>query len=367
MPVGMNAAGRPDQAAIDPLNTTYLIEGKAVFLTDGRHEIPATPSSAMKMKTAVFGRPVVGDLDGDGDQDAVLLLTHDPGGSGTFYYVAAATNRNKRYQGTNAILLGDRISPMGIAIRNGVIVVRYADRRPEEPMSISPSVGQTMVLTVKDEHLIEMTPPDERGSIVGGWLTIGHEVRTFKPCDSMEELWLMGQSPAMKAIKTAYRSVVPYRKPFQSVFMVLAGETLEPPTHGFGADYEAAYLATHLVWVFPGANCTSISPDIDSPESIQPKITFDMSVVDKDGLFGPLGGKRALSYEFCIPDSAESRTEVEGIDPTVTFFSESPGRIGCRKNELLCIGSTHQKNFATVLQLLAELPYVQRIEQSFFE
>jgi hypothetical protein len=45
-----------------------------------------------------------------------LLITHDPGGSGTFYYVAAAINVNKRYQGTNAVLLGDRIAPMDIGI-----------------------------------------------------------------------------------------------------------------------------------------------------------------------------------------------------------------------------------------------------------
>ena len=31
------------------------------------------------------------------------------------------------------------------------------------------------------------------------------------------------------------------------------------------------------------------------------KITFDMSRLDKDGLYGPPNGKRALSYEFCIP------------------------------------------------------------------
>jgi len=118
MPVGMDAAGRPPQAAIDPLNTTYLIEGRAVVLTDGRHEIPAAPGSAIKMQTAVFSRPVVGDLDGDGDEDAALPLTHNSGGSGTFYYAAAAINRNERYQGTNAILLGDRIAPMGIVIRS---------------------------------------------------------------------------------------------------------------------------------------------------------------------------------------------------------------------------------------------------------
>jgi hypothetical protein len=97
------------------------------------------------------------------------------------------------------------------------------------------------------------------------------------------------------------------------------------------------------------------------------KITFDISKLDESGLHGPPGGKRALSYEFCIPDTVQNRTEVKRIDPTVKFFAQSPGRIGCGESENLCIGSTHQKEFRGVLQRLAELTYVKRIDESFFE
>jgi hypothetical protein len=33
--------------------------------------------------------------------------------------------------------------------------------------------------------------------------------------------------------------------------MVLAGRQVDPPLHGFGADYDGAFLATHLVRVRP--------------------------------------------------------------------------------------------------------------------
>ena len=97
------------------------------------------------------------------------------------------------------------------------------------------------------------------------------------------------------------------------------------------------------------------------------KITFDLTHLDDDGLYGAADGKRALSYEFCIPDTVGNRTEVKRIDPTVKFFAQSPGRIGCKEHENLCFGSTHQKDFRRVLQRLAELMYVQRIDESFFE
>jgi hypothetical protein len=126
----------------DPLNATYMIEGQATHLVNGRSEREVAPGSATKIMTSVFGKPVEGDLDGQGDMDVALLLVHDPGGSGTFYYVAAALNRDDSYIGTNAVLLGDRIAPQDVKIRNGVVVANYTDRRPEEPMSVSASVGK---------------------------------------------------------------------------------------------------------------------------------------------------------------------------------------------------------------------------------
>jgi hypothetical protein len=105
----------------------------------------------------------------------------------------------------------------------------------------------------------------------------------------------------------------------------------------------------------------------DDPADPWQKMTFDVSKLDESGLYGPPGGKRALSYEFCIPDTLQNRAEVKRIDPTIQFFAQSPGRIGCGKDENLCIGSTHQKDIRGVLQRLAELTYVQRIDESFFE
>ena len=362
-----NASDRLNHDATDPFNATYRIEGRALSLMDGRSESPAAPGSAIKTRTSVMGQRVYGDMDGNGDENAILLLTHDPGGSGTFYYFAAAINADGRYQGTNAVLLGDRIAPMNIGLCDGVVVINYADRRPEEPMSAKPSVEKTTVLVLNNDHLIEIAPPGDRNSIFEGWVTIGHEVRSFEPCGRNEPLWLMGQSPAIKDIIAAYRQALPNEKTYRPVFMVLAGKRVEPPADGFGVEYEAAFLATHIVRVAPGATCTREAFDVETPNRYRQKITFDISTLDEDGLYGPPDGKRALAYEFCIPDTVRNRTEVERIDPTVEFFAESPGRIGCGKDESLCIGTTHQQEFTRILRRLAELTYVQRIDQSFFE
>ena len=147
-----------ETSATDPLQAAYLIEKQEVRLIDGQAEAEAAPGSATKIKTSVFGQPVFGDLNEDGNEDAALLLVYQPGGSGTFYYVVAALNVNGGFRGTNAVLLGDRIAPQTIEIRNGVVIANYADRRLEESMAVLPSVGMSKYLVVKAGKLVTLQP-----------------------------------------------------------------------------------------------------------------------------------------------------------------------------------------------------------------
>ena len=96
------------------------------------------------------------------------------------------------------------------------------------------------------------------------------------------------------------------------------------------------------------------------------KVELDLAALDVDGLRGPPGGKVSVSYEFCIPDTAECMAEVKAIDQTVQFMPGSPGRIGAGKNECLCIGYT-RRDYRVVLNRLAELPYIRRIIPCDFE
>jgi hypothetical protein len=239
----------------DPMNTSYTIEGQKVRLIDGRHETEAAPGSAAKIKTKVFGEPAKGDLDGDGDEDAALFIQQAPGGSGIFYYVAAALDRKGTYRGTNGVLLGDRIAPQTIQIRNGVVVANYADRRLGEPMAIPPSLGKTKYLILKRGQLEEIKPLGEGELVLEGWVTIGHEVRSFQPCSRETDLWILGDSPALSEIIAAYHKGLPHRKPYAPLFMVLAGKYAERPIDGFGREYEGAFLAAQLVRVWPRGNC----------------------------------------------------------------------------------------------------------------
>jgi hypothetical protein len=97
------------------------------------------------------------------------------------------------------------------------------------------------------------------------------------------------------------------------------------------------------------------------------KVTFDLDQIDAAGLSGPPGGQVAVDYEFCIPATPGHLAEVQGIDPSVRAQPGSPGRIGCGPGQVLCLGSTHQPGWRSVLARLAALDYVARIDRFWGE
>jgi hypothetical protein len=137
-------------------DATYQIDGKSIPLVNGLFEAEAAPGSASKIIIRHFGNDAIGDLNGDGKEDVAFLLTKDTGGSGTFYYVVVALRTATGYQGTNAVLLGDRIAPQATNIENGMVIVNYADRKPDESFAMKPSVGISKYLKVIDSKLVEV-------------------------------------------------------------------------------------------------------------------------------------------------------------------------------------------------------------------
>jgi hypothetical protein len=161
----------PIPTTFDPTNATYTIDGQPVTLIHGANS-----------STSLFGQPVSGDLNSDGKADAVVILVQNPGGSGTFYYVAAAINAANGIEGTNAVLLGDRIAPENLQIIHGEVIVNYADRKPNDPMSTPPSVGVSKYLTVNGTTLVEASPAAGPGERCGGNMTTAPVCQTGYHC-----------------------------------------------------------------------------------------------------------------------------------------------------------------------------------------
>jgi len=126
-------------AATDFKQAEYLVEGQPTKLVGD---------------TKFFGNELKTDLNGDGREDVVFLITQSKGGSGTFYYVVAALNTDRGYVGSEGLLLGDRIAPQTTEKGKGkIVVVNYADRAPTDPFTTPPSVGKSIWLLLDPQSM----------------------------------------------------------------------------------------------------------------------------------------------------------------------------------------------------------------------
>lgn len=144
-----------------PESASYIINGQVVTLVDGKAETPVAPGSATMVTTTMFGEPVKGELNGDSEADFAVLLVQSQGGSGTFYYQAAALAQEGLYMGTNAELLGDRIAPQTTQIEDQTIIANFAERAEGEPMTTQPSVGVSKYFKVVGMMLTEIANPNQ--------------------------------------------------------------------------------------------------------------------------------------------------------------------------------------------------------------
>lgn len=142
-------------SAQDYKDATYtMVDGTSVTLLDGVAEKVLENGMATTVKTRYFGNELFKDLNDDGREDVVFLLTQDMGGSGTYFFVVASLNTENGYVGSHALLLGDRIAPQTTESGPGKqVIVNYAERATGEPMTTSPSVGTSLRLVLDLESM----------------------------------------------------------------------------------------------------------------------------------------------------------------------------------------------------------------------
>jgi len=118
-------------------NAEYQSEfpkSKKARLTDGKYEEEIVPGAASKLVIALHPTYALGDLNGDGVNDAAVVLAANMGGSGTFIYLAAVVNQNGTPQHVASVSLGDRVKIEAMAIKAGVITVDVVTHGPQDPL-----------------------------------------------------------------------------------------------------------------------------------------------------------------------------------------------------------------------------------------
>ena len=111
-------------------NAEYRIEFgsvKRVRLANGRFDDPENHVSAILLQS------LPGDLDGDGAEDAVVLIGSSGSASGSFTHIVPVLNRRRPVTGA-ATLLGDRIQLQAISLGDRTVVIEMITQGPKDPM-----------------------------------------------------------------------------------------------------------------------------------------------------------------------------------------------------------------------------------------
>ena len=120
-------------------NASYSgIEGLkgTVKLVDGRWKgRPYKKGSASRPVVSLVGDfRITGDLDGDGTDDAVVLLNYAPGGTGQLLHLALMARKKGKIQNLATALIGDRVQIRDVRIEQKRIFVDVVQAGPKDAM-----------------------------------------------------------------------------------------------------------------------------------------------------------------------------------------------------------------------------------------
>ena len=178
----------PDALANATYQSDYAANGE-ITLVDGQAEEEIAPGSASKLVVTLIEPTAFGDLNGDGIDDAAVLLASESGGSGTFIDLHAVLDEDGAPVDAASAFLGDRVQVNSLVIGDGVIVVEAghtgptdpcAARRRREPQNLRTGgrrTGRTMddglsLDTLSDLTYLSEAAPDGTAEMVDGVYTV---------------------------------------------------------------------------------------------------------------------------------------------------------------------------------------------------
>lgn len=151
--------------AVQPLtlealkNAAYFSEWPAdgvAQLIDGEYEEEIVPGAASKLVIVFYPEMYAfGDLDGDGIEDAAVVLATSGGGSGTFITLEAVINDQGTPHHVASASLGDRVQLKSVAIELGVITVDMVTHGPDDPLCC-PTLEVTQKYELQGDKLVQL-------------------------------------------------------------------------------------------------------------------------------------------------------------------------------------------------------------------
>ena len=127
---------------------------KTIRLTNGLYQQGTDPTSPDFLTVVVNNPAAFGDLNGDGVDDAAIMVSEGYGGTGVNVYVAAVTNWAGIPLHKASVLIDDRAIIQSVRIENGLIIVNAIVHGDNDP-GCCPSKQVTRTFRLVGQSLVE--------------------------------------------------------------------------------------------------------------------------------------------------------------------------------------------------------------------
>jgi hypothetical protein len=134
-----------------------------VQLSDGQFRESAAPGAATEILVRATDFSALGDLDGDGIGDGVIVLESDPGGSGVFFDLVGVLNRAGQPVTLAPVPLGDRVEINDLALDDGTVRVNLIKHGPDDPLCC-PTLEVTLEYRLSGDRLVSLDQEPRRVS-----------------------------------------------------------------------------------------------------------------------------------------------------------------------------------------------------------
>jgi heat shock protein HslJ len=112
--------------------------------------------------TLLRGSRVTGDVDGDGEDEAIVLLAENSGGSGTLLHIAVVDREGPEVVNTATRVLGDRVQVRDLAVEDGGLRIDVVRTGPRDP-ACCPGELATYRWLVAGSGLVDGQPEEVTG------------------------------------------------------------------------------------------------------------------------------------------------------------------------------------------------------------
>ena len=131
------------------------VSGGLAQLIDGEYTQTYDEEPASQLIITLTDFVAFGDLDGNGIDDAAVILVTTGGGSGAFYDLAAVLNEQGQPRHVDTASLGDRVVIQALSVESGEIMVPMVAHGEDDPLCC-PTMQVTRRYELDERRLVEL-------------------------------------------------------------------------------------------------------------------------------------------------------------------------------------------------------------------